>query len=294
MFKEQISDFLLYIASEKGLSKNTLIAYQKDIIYFTRHLEQRNLFSFSQVEQHHLLDFLSSLKNLKYSSATIARFFISVKVLFRFLKREKIVQTNVTLYLETPKLWQLLPEVLTKEEIEKLLEQPDIKTKEGARNKAILELLYSSGLRVSELCNLELYDVDDTFVRVLGKGNKERVIPIGSKAISAIDFYLANYRNDEKVDRKVPLFISQRNKPMQREMIWRIVKRYVKSAGIKKNISPHTLRHSFATHLLDNGADLRIIQDMLGHSSISSTDRYTQVSASQIQKAFQSFHPRFN
>lgn len=283
----ETKDFLEYIASEKGLSQNTIKSYQQDIENF---LEAVEISSYSQATTEHIIQFLSKLQVSGYASASICRALITLKVLFRFLKREGHIPVNIARNLDTPKLWQLIPQVLTYDEVERLLEQPDPMTSLGARDRAIIEVLYGSGLRVSEVCNLDIYSVDDEFVRIIGKGSKERLVPIGVKAIQAIDHYLGKFRPEIKDETK--LFLSKCGKPLDRIAIWRIIKNYAKSAKITKNISPHTLRHSFATHLLDNEADLRVIQEMLGHSSINSTDRYTHVSKNRLHKAFDAFHPR--
>lgn len=287
-----LDDFSTYIGSEKGLSSNTIEAYQRDISSFFSFLKQKHLASIDNVKESDLIDYLSFLKTQDYASSSIARNFIAIKVFCRFLKREGNLQSNFTLYLETPKVWQLIPEVLSYHEVKKLLEAPDVSTSIGSRDKALIEILYACGLRVSEVCNLKIYDVDDTFVRVMGKGNKERIVPLGEEAIKAIDSYLQNYRSQTDSITIQALFVSQRGKPMDRISVWKLIKAYAKKAGITKNISPHTLRHSFATHLLDNGADLRVIQEMLGHASIRSTDRYTHISKSKLQQSFEAFHPR--
>lgn len=287
----EIDDFLMFISSEKGLSMNTVGAYQRDVKSFVNFIHSQNVMLFQQVTQEHIVSFLTYLKSKRYASSSIGRALIAIKVLFRFLKREGITQENVAYYLETPKLWQLIPAVLNCEEVEKLLNIPDDSTLLGARDKAIIEVLYGSGLRVSEICRLGLYDVGDEFVRVMGKGSKERMVPIGKKAIQAIDHYL-NFRDNSNGNRSQPLFVSKTGRQIDRLTVWKMIKFYAKKAGISKNISPHTLRHSFATHLLDNGADLRVIQDMLGHASISSTDRYTHISKSHLREAFNNCHPR--
>ena len=291
-FDQQIADFIAYISSEKGLALNTVEAYQRDIKAFAQFLREQQNLSFAQTNTNHIVAFLGQFKAAGYASASLCRALIAIKVLFRFLTREAIVPVNIALYLQTPKLWQLIPDILAYEEVEALLKQPDPSTCQGARDKAILEVLYASGLRVSELCSLDLYSVDDTFVRVMGKGSKERVVPIGQAAVAAIDHYLLHYRASSDSHSQPALFISKSGKRIDRISVWKMIKRYAGQAGIVKNISPHTLRHSFATHLLDNGADLRIIQEMLGHASISSTDRYTHISRSHLQEAFQAFHPR--
>lgn len=289
---EHLADFLTYLTSEKGLAKNTIEAYRRDILALMKTLQRQGVHSFSSVSQCHLIAFLSELKKAKYAAASICRALIAIKVLYRFLKREGVIPVNITLYLETPKRWQLIPQVLSCDEVERLVNKPDNQTHAGARDKAILELLYASGLRVSELCSLKIYDIDDTFVRVMGKGGKERLVPLGKNALAAVDHYLLYYRGIHDSDKQQTLFLSKLGRPLNRIAIWKMIKHYGKLCGISKNISPHTLRHSFATHLLDNGADLRIIQEMLGHANISSTDRYTHISRSRLQEAFQKFHPR--
>lgn len=287
-----VDDFSIYISSEKGLSIHSVDAYRRDIMHFVEFLAKSGVHNITDVKQEHIVSHLGHLKNQDYASSSISRALIAIKVLFRFLKRERIVEHNVALYLESPKLWQLIPDVLSGEEIENLIAQPDDQTFLGARDKAIIEVLYGSGLRVSEVCRLDIYDVDDDFVKVFGKGSKERIVPIGREAVKAIDHYLMFYRCQYESEEMKRLFLSKTGKPIDRITIWKMIKEYARNAGITKNISPHTLRHSFATHLLDNGADLRVIQEMMGHSNISSTDRYMHVSKAHIQKAFDDFHPR--
>lgn len=289
--KTDAEDFLIYLSSEKGAARNTLEAYRRDIDSFIAFLEKRNIHHWFEVQSDHLICFLSEKRNQKYASSSICRALVAIKVLFRFLKREQLIPTNFTLLLETPKLWQLIPDVLTQEELGRLFSQPDLTSRKGARDRAILELLYACGLRVSELCSLRLLDVDDHFIRIKGKGGKERMVPIGSKAIEAIDYYLS-FRDGEGADREDALFLGKRNRTIDRLTVWKLVKYYAKRAQITKTISPHTFRHTFATHLLDNDADLRVIQELLGHATISSTDRYTHVSYQHLHDAFQAFHPR--
>lgn len=289
---KEVDDFIIYLSSEKGLAQNTLVAYRSDIDCFLEFLKKsHDIKQWAQVDQQHIIDFLAYKKNNQFAASSVSRCLIAIKVLFRFFKRENIVTKNCASLLETPKIWQLVPEVLSPEEIELLLAQPNVKTRRGARDRAILEVLYASGLRVSELCQLRILDVDDTFIRVRGKGGKERIVPIGSKAIEAVDRYL-NYREGSGDARDEMLFVTQSGKNLKRRSVWSMVKYYARKAGIQKGISPHTFRHSFATHLLDNGADLRVIQEMLGHASISSTDLYTHVSRVHVQEAFRACHPR--
>jgi integrase/recombinase XerD len=284
--KELVADFLTYLASEKGLSKNTLLAYERDLQMLDATLKS----DFTQITERDIVTFLGQLKDKGYASSSICRTLVAVKVFFRFLKRERRIQENATAYLDSPKLWQLIPEVMSVEEVERLLKAPEANSPVGARDKAILEVLYSSGLRVSEICSLNLQDLDDTFVRVKGKGGKERVVPIAPIAVKAVDEYLIHHR---KADENQPaIFVTKNGKRIDRVEIWKRVKYYATKAGIVRKISPHTLRHSFATHLLENGADLRVIQEMLGHASISTTDRYTHISQKHLREAFEAFHPR--
>jgi integrase/recombinase XerD len=286
---EAIEAFLLYIGSEKGFSLHTVAAYRSDFHHLSRSLQEQGVSDVKRVERDHLYRAIAELQQAGYASASVMRFLMAVKGLFRFLKREGWIVDNCALYLQGPALWQLIPEVLSVAEMERLLEQPDTTTFAGARDRAVMELMYSSGLRVSEVCQLSISDVDETFVRVIGKGRKERVIPVGRRAIEAIDHYLATFRDGS---REEALFVTSRGKRIDRVAIWRQVKEYAKSAGVERPISPHTFRHSFATHLLDNGADLRVIQEMLGHACIATTDRYTHVSQRRLQEAFNRHHPR--
>lgn len=278
-----LEEFLSYLGAEKGLSKNTLEAYGRDISLFLNYSHNK-----IDVLQDEILGFFRYLKDKGYAAASICRMVVAVKVFFRFLKKEGHIKSDPTLYLDSPKMWQLIPEVLTFAEVTALLQQPDTDSFQGARDRAILEVLYASGLRVSELCNLNIENVDDIFVRVTGKGNKERVVPIAPSAIEKIDHFLGKFRNDKEG----ALFITEKGRRIDRVMVWKRVKFYAKKAGITKEISPHTLRHSFATHLLENGADLRVIQEMLGHANIGTTDRYTHISQKHLHEAFAKFHPR--
>lgn len=288
--KQQIDDFLIYLASEKGVSKNTLEAYGRDASVFLQFVLEAGVSSWEDVKQEHVIELLALKKNQKYATSSLSRFLIAIKVLFRFLKREGIIKINVMLHLETPKLWQLIPDVLSPMEMERILQVSDVSTFLGARDRAILELLYACGLRVSELCSLKIQDVDDTYVRVTkGKGGKERIVPVGVHAIAAIDQYLS-FRHDGTSE---ALFLNSRGKPMDRIGVWKVVKDAAKKAGISKSIFPHTFRHTCATDLLRNGADLRIIQEILGHADISSTERYMHVNSDQLQASFEAFHPRY-
>jgi integrase/recombinase XerD len=285
---EKIADFLDHLLSEKGLSHNTIEAYGRDLKSFAARLSKRD---WRAVESESILQFLKERAQKGYAASSTCRALVAVKVFFRFLKKEGCVDVDLGRYFDTPKIWQLIPEVMTIEEVDALLAQPKNGDFIGARDKAILELLYATGMRVSELCKLKISDLSDTFVKVDGKGKKERLIPVGKQAIAAVDFFLLHFRGETKED-GAPLFITIRGKPIDRVTIWSRVRAYARSAKIDKSISPHTLRHSFATHLLENGADLRLIQDMLGHEDIGTTDRYTHITGKRLKEAFHSFHPR--
>jgi integrase/recombinase XerD len=288
--QQHVEDFLFYLGSERGLAQNTLLAYRRDLDLFSAHLQKKGIFSWETTSEEAVISFLAFLKQEEYATSSICRALVAVKVLFRFLKREKLISKDVTLHLDSPKMWQLIPEVLTVAEVDALLASPDPSNLDGARDRAILQMIYASGLRVSEVCGLNLHDVDDQIVRVRGKGGKERVVPVARSATSAIDYYLTHFRQHN--DGQEALFTGKRGKRIDRTAVWKQVKLYAKAAGITKEISPHTLRHSFATHLLENGADLRVIQEMLGHSNIATTDRYTHISQRHLTDAFEAFHPR--
>lgn len=284
-FEDWVSDFIDYIRTERGLSDNTIEAYERDIGLFAEGLTVKD---WKATTGESVLQFLSVLQGKGYASSSICRMLVAVKVFFRFLKKEGAVEVDLGRYFETPKIWQLIPEVLSIEEVDALLAQPKRDDYVGARDSAILELIYATGMRVSEACGLQMADVGDEFVKVRGKGKKDRIVPIGKRAIAAIDHYLKEFRPEKEG----ALFLSSRGKQVDRVTIWGRIKEYAREAGIEKGVSPHTLRHSFATHLLENGADLRLIQDMLGHEDIGTTDRYTHVTGSRLKAAFKAFHPR--
>jgi len=285
---DEIGDFLDYLRCEKGLSPNTIEAYGRDVGAFALTLAARD---WKSVQSDAILQFLRHLKEKGYASSSTCRALVAVKVFFRFLKREGRIDVDLGRYFDTPKIWQLIPDVMTVEEVDALLAQPKGEDFIGSRDKAVLELLYATGMRVSELCNLRIGDLDETFVKVRGKGKKERIVPVGKRAIEAVDAFLVGYRGKAR-EENAPLFVTARGKPIDRVTVWARVKAHARAAGIGKSVSPHTLRHSFATHLLENGADLRLIQDMLGHEDIGTTDRYTHVAGDRLQRSFHSHHPR--
>lgn len=283
-----VDEYLSYLSAEKGLAKNTILAYGSDIRAFLIHLAEHQQ-ELNALEEPQIREYFQTLHDVNYASSSISRVFIALKMFFRFLKREGHIAFDPVCLMQQPKVWQLIPDVLSEAEMDRLLTAPDSTQPEGARDRAILELLYSSGLRVSELCALQIKDVDDTTVKVFGKGSKERLVPINKPALAAIDHYLGNFREENTLQY---LFLGKKGRPISRQLVWKMVKEYAIKAGIKKTISPHTLRHSFATHMLDHGGDLRVIQEMLGHASIASTDRYTHISKSRLLNVFDLCHPR--
>lgn len=287
---DELADFLSFLASEKGLSKNTQEAYGRDLQRLIAHHDAAT--AWKGITEEDIVHHLSTLKDQGLASSSICRALVAIKVFFRFLKREGYIDKDPLALIETPKLWQLIPEVLTPQEVERLLLAPDINEPTGARDRAILEVLYATGIRVSELCRLDIHDVADEHLRAFGKGSKERLIPIGRKAIAAVDHYLLHHRDAIAAEHAKPLFVTRTGERIDRISVWRMIKKYGENAHITKEISPHTLRHSFATHLLDNGADLRIIQEMLGHANIATTDRYTHISQKRLHEAFAAHHPR--
>ena len=274
-----IADFLSYLCSEKGLSQNTIDTYERDIRQF-----------YTLSEQGSISRYLSILKKKGYATSSICRKFIALRVFFRFMKREGYLEKDPTELLDTPTMWQLIPDILTENEVEAILKAPDPNQREGMRDRAILETLYATGIRVSELCALNIYDVGKETVRIVGKGGKHRIVPIGEEALHAIDAYLGKWRHER--EEEPPLFLSTRGKRLSRTAVWKLINNYVKKVGIQKRVSPHTFRHSFATHLLEHGADLRVIQEILGHADIATTDRYTHLSNKRLFEMFDLFHPR--
>lgn len=275
-----LDQFNFHLTVERGLSPHTTAAYLRDVKQCLDFQKK----SLDKLTEEDITSFLSNAKAKGLKPASLGRKLAAIKVFFRFLKREKMIESRVADRIESPKLWQQIPHVLTIEEVERLIESA-----ENLCLRALLELLYSSGLRASEICQIEIDAVGDDFVRVMGKGSKERLVPIGKKAIEAIDAYLSQERPEVRAPQ---LFLNRKAKPWERTALWRAVRAQAKRANITKPIGVHTLRHSFATHLLDRGADLRIIQELLGHASISTTDRYTHVSKGSLQERFMSFHPR--
>ncbi len=292
-----IKDFRMFLQLEKSLSANSIEAYTRDIEKLVRFMElQYDSLSPVRVELHHLTSFLVWVNELGLSARSQARIISGIKSFYKFLLLEDVIETDPTTLLETPRIGRKLPEVLNHEEVELILAQIDLSSPAGRRNKAMLEVLYGCGLRVSELTELRLSHIyfDQEFIRVTGKGHKERLVPIGRIALKEIRNYLPDRHSLPRIERDHEdiLFLNRRGRKLSRVMVFTMIKDLVAAAGIKKNISPHTFRHSFATELIDRGADLRAVQEMLGHESILTTEIYTHLDREFLRDAIIRFHPR--
>jgi len=292
-----ISSFLTHIQVEKGLATNTLSAYRRDLAKFEDFAKKRKL-DLAAVTRDHLVDFLASLYRQKLESKTVARHLVTLRNFFRHAQVQELVTDDPTAHLESPKIRRSLPGYLRLEEVEKLLELPDHKTALGLRDRAMLEVLYSTGLRVSELTSLRVTDLDMKVgcVRCIGKGDKERIVPIGRKALGIVERYLRDGRPEligqGRGGAGAFLFVNRRGGRISRVGVWKILSAYGRRAGFRIPLTPHMLRHSFATHLLERGADLRSVQLMLGHSDISTTQIYTHVVEERLKQIYKAHHPR--
>ncbi|WP_127124610.1 site-specific tyrosine recombinase XerD [Pseudoflavitalea rhizosphaerae] len=298
MWLDSKKGFQRYITTEKSLSGNSVEAYLSDVDKLTQYLSTREEnIKPSDITLKDLQSFLVWIAELGMTTTSQARIVAGIRQFFRYCVIEEITQHDPSILLEAPRLKKALPEVLAYEEIEAIIEQIDLSKPEGHRNKAILETMYSCGLRVSEVINLKIskLSLDKDFISVVGKGNKERLIPIGASAIEQIRIYQQNYRNQQTAAKGSEdfLFLNRRGKPLSRVMVFLILKELASLAGITKNISPHTFRHSFATHLVEGGANLRAVQQMLGHASITTTEIYTHLDNNFLKSTMVSYHPAF-
>ncbi len=284
-------DFLSYISIERGLSDNTVYSYGEDLKGFAKFLIDNKIIA---PERTDITNYLLGLKKKGLSASTISRRLSAVKCLFRFMMNEGMLAANPAAGMRTPKKWAELPSCLSVAEVNRILSAPDTSKKAGIRDAAILELLYATGMRISELVNLETsgLNFEAGFLRCMGKGSRERIIPVGGKAVQAVKLYLEKTRPHYCKKGAPHLFITRLGAKFSRQGLWKIIKKYALLAGVKKNLTPHMLRHSFATHLLEGGADMRSVQEMLGHSSISTTQIYTHVDGSRLKKVHSRYHPR--
>jgi integrase/recombinase XerD len=290
-----INSYLNHVRVEKGLSPNTLTAYRRDLSKFDAFVKKRKL-TLENVSRDDLVDFLASLYRQKLESRSVARNLVTLRNFFRHAQIEELIKEDPSINLESPKVRRSLPGYLKLADVEKLMAQPDQKTPQGLRDRAMLEVLYSTGLRVSELTSLRVADLDMKVgsVRCIGKGDKERIVPIGRKAVGMVEKYLRDARPKMVVKGTTgpALFVNRRGKALTRVGVWKILSDYGKHAGLRVALTPHMLRHSFATHLLERGADLRSVQLMLGHSDISTTQIYTHLVEERLKQIYKAHHPR--
>ncbi|MFC1568620.1 site-specific tyrosine recombinase XerD [bacterium] len=295
-FKRALHQFLNHVLLDKGLSANTHIAYQRDLVRYLQFLQDKNILSLDAVRPEHLYDLLTLLGNVGMAPSSMARNLTTCRMFHRFLISEGISKQDPTANMDMPKQRRKLPVVLDIHEMESVLNCPDLSEKGGIRDKAMLEFLYATGVRVTELITLNQSDImtEEGFVRVLGKGSKERLVPVGGLALDFVSRYQRTVREGlaKKGKGKDKLFLNLRGSPLTRVAVWMIIKQYVHQAKIGKNVSPHTFRHSFATHLLEGGADLRSVQEMLGHANIVTTQIYTHLDREYLRDVIQTFHPR--
>lgn len=291
-----LNEYLAVLKLEKNLSENTVVSYKNDISSLISYLEKFDITDPSEIDSKKLSDFFKILKETGLTSSSAARYYSSIKGFFNYLFLNKYITANPVEKVPAPKLSKNLPQVLSINEVDAILEKPDTKNKLGLRDKSILETFYACGIRISELINLKLNDLffNEEVIRVFGKGSKERIVPIGSSAIKWIKKYLKNSRPllEKKNKSENYLFLNGRGTKFSRMGVWKIVDKYVRETDIIKEVHPHTFRHSFATHLLEGGADLRAVQEMLGHADISTTQIYTHIDREFIKQVHRDFHPR--
>ncbi|WP_418792405.1 site-specific tyrosine recombinase XerD [Phosphitispora sp. TUW77] len=293
--KSLVKEFINYLAVERGLADNTLDSYNRDLKQFMTFLENEKVDNVQKATRNVIMSYLLFLQKRGRATATVSRHLAALKSFYHFLLREKYIEKDPTANLESPKLEKKLPRILSVNEVENLLSQPRGIDPGGLRDKAMLELLYATGIRVSELISLDInhINLDMGYIRCFGKGSKERIVPVGSLARKCVDEYLQRGRTKIiKTRTEKALFVNHHGRRLTRQGFWKIIKKYAIRAGISKEITPHTLRHSFATHLLENGADLRSVQEMLGHADITTTQIYTHLTKGRLREVYVKSHPR--
>ena len=293
--KELVAEFINYLSVERGLSKNTIAAYGADLEKFVKYLESKGISEIDRIKRQDIMNYLLSRKDKGISGNSISRGLVAIKMFYRFLVTERLAKDDVAGILESPKLIRPIPAVLLSSEVDKILGGPNLRDDMGIRDKAAIELLYATGMRVSEMVDLPIegLNLDMGFVKCRGKGDKERIVPVGGKAKEALSRYIEKVRPAMAGKRQDKhLFLSRLGKKISRQTFWKMIKKYTKMARIKRDITPHTLRHSFATHLLERGADLRVVQEMLGHADISTTQLYTHINKERLKSIHRQFHPR--
>lgn len=295
--QEALAEYIIYLKIERGLSANTVISYKRDIEKYLTFLTEKKITQLDEVSRFEILDFLQTLRQSGAADNSIIRMVSSLRKFHQYLKRESIVSDDPMQLIDTPKKASTLPKAISPQAVEQLLEAPDTTTPLGVRDRTILELMYATGLRISELVNLKLSDMHLTmgFIQTMGKGEKERIIPLGEIASQWLDHYLDGarvYLQDQSAETSEYVFLNSRGKGLSRQGVWKKVKQLALEAGIDQNVTPHTLRHSFATHLLENGADLRMVQELLGHADISTTQIYTHITKTRLKQVYNDYHPR--
>lgn len=295
--KEALEEYLIFLKIERGLSKNSIESYQRDLTQYIAYLNQEKITSWNQVDRYIILNFLEHQKNGLKSDNSLIRMISSLRRFHQFLKQENITSEDPMLYIQTPKKAQTLPKVVSTKQIDILLSIPDVSNKIGIRDRAILEVMYATGIRISELVNLKLEELhlSMNLIQTIGKGDKERILPIGEQGVKWVEYYLEYSRPklEMKSAQTSPyVFLNLRGTQLSRQGVWKKIKKLVQQAGITQNVTPHTLRHSFATHLLENGADLRVVQELLGHSDISTTQIYTHITKHRLKEVYDTYHPR--
>lgn len=295
--QEALAEYIIYLKIERGLSANTVTSYKRDIEKYLTFLTEKKITQLDEVSRFEILDFLQTLRQSGAADNSIIRMVSSLRKFHQYLKRESIVSDDPMQLIDTPKKASTLPKAISPQAVEQLLEAPDTTTPLGVRDRTILELMYATGLRISELVNLKLSDMHLTmgFIQTMGKGEKERIIPLGEIASQWLDHYLNGarvYLQDQSAETSEYVFLNSRGKGLSRQGVWKKVKQLALEAGIDQNVTPHTLRHSFATHLLENGADLRMVQELLGHADISTTQIYTHITKTRLKQVYSDYHPR--
>ncbi|MDD4334772.1 MAG: site-specific tyrosine recombinase XerD [Desulfotomaculaceae bacterium] len=292
--KKFLDEFLYYLTVERGLAENTLVSYRTDLTAYLAFLHKRKIKCLGQADRNTVMTYIYTLQLNGRSSATVSRHLASLRSFYKFLVSEDMIIQDPTTDLESPKQPQKLPRVLTAEEVDLLLRQPGTREPADLRDKAMFELLYATGIRVSELVslNLDQVHIDNGFIRCFGKGEKERIVPMGDIAARCLREYLARGRHKLIRENNPSFFVNQHGRRLTRQGFWKITKKYARQAGITKKVTPHIIRHSFATHLLENGADIRSVQAMLGHADISTTQIYTHLTRNKLKDIYDRTHPR--
>lgn len=289
-----VLEYLTYLQIERGLAENTRASYQNDLKQYLDFLAKEKISDFNQVDRFTIMHFLQALQAENKASSTIIRMVSSLRRFHQYLRQERITEQDPMQHVDTPKKGQTLPKTLSLKEVEVLLATPDTTTPLGLRNRAILEVMYATGMRVSEVVNLKLNQLHLNLglLKTIGKGDKERIIPLGKIAIQWLERYLTEVREKLAVENEEHVFVNHHGRQLTRQGIWKNLREIVREAGIQKEVTPHTLRHSFATHLLENGADLRIVQELLGHADISTTQIYTHITKQRMADVYQKYFPR--